>query len=42
MIHLSPSLLAADFANLQREIEGVQQGGADFIHVDVIHGITNH
>lgn len=38
MIHLSPSLLSADFANLQREIEQVQQGGADFIHVDVMDG----
>lgn len=38
MIHLSPSLLAADFANLQREIDRVQQGGADFIHVDVMDG----
>lgn len=38
MIHLSPSLLAADFANLQREIELAQEGGADFIHVDVMDG----
>lgn len=38
MIHLSPSLLAADFANLQHEIEQVQLGGADFIHVDVMDG----
>lgn len=38
MIHLSPSLLSADFANLQREIEQVQLGGADFIHVDVMDG----
>jgi len=38
MIHLSPSLLAADFANLQRDIELAQAGGADFIHVDVMDG----
>lgn len=38
MIHLSPSLLAADFGNLQRDIELVQEGGADFIHVDVMDG----
>lgn len=38
MIHLSPSILAADFANLQRDIEFVQQGGADYIHVDVMDG----
>lgn len=38
MIHLSPSLLAADFANLQRDINEAQQGGADYIHVDVMDG----
>lgn len=38
MIHLSPSILAADFANLQREIETVQRGGAKYIHVDVMDG----
>ncbi|MBP3887269.1 MAG: ribulose-phosphate 3-epimerase [Cellulosilyticum sp.] len=38
MIHLSPSLLAADFANLQRDINEAQAGGADYIHVDVMDG----
>lgn len=38
MIHLSPSILAADFANLQKDIEAVQKGGADYIHVDVMDG----
>ena len=38
MIHLSPSILAADFANLQKEVEVVQKGGAKFIHVDVMDG----
>lgn len=38
MIHLSPSLLAADFSNLQRDIEQAQSGGADYIHVDVMDG----
>ncbi len=38
MIHLSPSILAADFANLQKEIESVQKGGVQFIHVDVMDG----
>ena len=38
MIHLSPSILAADFANLQREVETVQKGGAKYIHVDVMDG----
>lgn len=39
MIHLSPSILAADFANLQRDIEAAQKGGADYIHVDVMDGV---
>lgn len=38
MIHLSPSILAADFANLQKDIEAAQKGGADYIHVDVMDG----
>lgn len=38
MIHLSPSILAADFANLQRDLEAAQKGGADYIHVDVMDG----
>lgn len=38
MIHLSPSILAADFANLQRDIEAAQKGGAGYIHVDVMDG----
>ena len=38
MIHLSPSILAADFANLQKEIEKVEKSGATYIHVDVMDG----
>lgn len=38
MIHLSPSILAADFANLQRDLEAAQRGGATYIHVDVMDG----
>jgi ribulose-phosphate 3-epimerase len=38
MIKLAPSILSADFANLQRDIELVEKNGADYIHVDVMDG----
>lgn len=38
MIHLSPSILAADFANLQQAVETVESAGASFIHIDVMDG----
>ena len=36
---LAPSILAADFANLQKEVEMLNASTADFIHVDVMDGI---
>lgn len=40
MKHLiAPSLLAADFANLQRDIEMVNSSEADWFHVDVMDGV---
>ncbi|HHZ81424.1 MAG TPA: ribulose-phosphate 3-epimerase, partial [Flavobacteriales bacterium] len=40
MAHLvSPSLLAADFANLQRDIEFVNESDADWFHIDVMDGV---
>lgn len=38
MMKLAPSILSADFANLQRDIELVEKLGADYIHVDVMDG----
>lgn len=35
---IAPSVLAADFANLQKEIEMVNQSQADWFHIDVMDG----
>lgn len=36
---VAPSILASDFANLQREIEMINQSAADWVHVDVMDGV---
>ncbi len=35
---VAPSILSADFANLGADIKRAEEGGADFIHVDVMDG----
>lgn len=36
---LAPSILAADFANLEREIKQVEECGVTYLHVDVMDGL---
>ncbi|MBR7034687.1 MAG: ribulose-phosphate 3-epimerase [Bacteroidales bacterium] len=36
---LSPSILSANFANLQRDIEMVNDSAADWFHIDVMDGV---
>lgn len=38
MIKIAPSILSADFANLESDIRRVEQAGADLLHVDVMDG----
>lgn len=39
MIKVSPSILSADFVNLERDIRALTPAGADYVHVDVMDGI---
>ncbi|GKH61009.1 ribulose-phosphate 3-epimerase [Campylobacter ureolyticus] len=37
-MYVAPSILSADFANLENEIKAVCEAGADLIHIDVMDG----
>ena len=39
MAKIAPSILSADFVNLERDIRNLRDHGADFVHVDVMDGI---
>ncbi len=38
MTLIAPSILSADFANLEQEIKALENAGADMIHIDVMDG----
>lgn len=39
MAILAPSLLGADFKNLERDIKAVEEAGAKYLHLDVMDGV---
>ncbi len=39
MAKIAPSILSADFANMERDIHDLERNGADWVHMDVMDGI---
>ena len=38
MIKVSPSILSADFGNLERDIHALKAAGAEYVHIDIMDG----
>lgn len=38
MVKIAPSILSADFANLEAELKALEESGADMVHLDVMDG----
>ena len=38
MIKVSPSILSADFGNMERDIHGLKAAGAEYVHIDIMDG----
>ena len=38
MLYIAPSLLAADFSDLQNEIRRMEDAGANYLHLDIMDG----
>ena len=38
MIKISPSILSADFGNMERDIRALKVAGAEYVHVDIMDG----
>lgn len=39
MIKIAPSILSADFVNMERDIKMLEKAGADYVHCDVMDGM---
>ena len=39
MNYISPSILSADFGNLEKEIKIINESDADFLHIDIMDGL---
>ena len=37
-VQIAPSILSADFSNLEREVRTIEKAGAHMLHIDVMDG----